>query len=325
MAFPVPIVVQLLVACHRCCCICHKFCGNKIEIHHIVPEAQGGPDTEENGIPLCFDCHAEVEAYYVQHPHGRRFTRSELKKHKQQWFALCRLPPWYASRGAVLSLPVEAVTVDDRIFETLRVDDRRPAQRLVGSLMQQNRPTRAEFARRVFERLRSPDEEARWEMGMVVEELVLWEPRLVPAEVLEEMSADATFTVRASAAICYYFLAAIEPASIPLDVLSKLAAEDDGYVASPARSAMLRLARARPVIIDIVAQYLDSDDVEDRNYAAKFMERIAQRDPDLLSEELIEHMRRHPDRTVQKVGRECYVKRKEAPGEPEKDYYLLMF
>lgn len=72
MVFSNTVVERLLVACHRRCCICHKFCGNKIEIHHIIPQAQDGPDTRENGIPLCFDCHAEVEAYNIQHPRVSR-------------------------------------------------------------------------------------------------------------------------------------------------------------------------------------------------------------------------------------------------------------
>jgi hypothetical protein len=57
MAFPPEVAEQALLACARYCCLCHKFCGNKIETHHIV---QGGGDTFENCIPLCFDCHAEV-------------------------------------------------------------------------------------------------------------------------------------------------------------------------------------------------------------------------------------------------------------------------
>ena len=60
MTFPPDVAERLLVACHRRCCICHKFTGTKMEIHHIVPRSEGGPDTQGNGIPLCFDCHADV-------------------------------------------------------------------------------------------------------------------------------------------------------------------------------------------------------------------------------------------------------------------------
>jgi len=76
-----------LVASGRCCCICHKFCGVRIETHHIRPVSKGGDDSFENCIPLCFDCHAEVEHYNDQHPRGRKFSESELRKLCDTWFS----------------------------------------------------------------------------------------------------------------------------------------------------------------------------------------------------------------------------------------------
>lgn len=35
MAFSEDIKTRTMVACGRCCCICHKFCGNNMEVHHI--------------------------------------------------------------------------------------------------------------------------------------------------------------------------------------------------------------------------------------------------------------------------------------------------
>jgi hypothetical protein len=87
MGFPSDIVERVLVACGRCCCICHKFCGTKIELHHIVQEADGGDNTFDNCIPLCLDCHAEVKAYNPHHPKGRKFTEGELVKHRDQWYS----------------------------------------------------------------------------------------------------------------------------------------------------------------------------------------------------------------------------------------------
>lgn len=87
MSFPKDVVDLALVAAGRCCCICHKFCGVRIETHHIRPVSKGGDDTFENCIPLCFDCHAEVEHYNDQHPRGRKFSESELRKHRDTWFS----------------------------------------------------------------------------------------------------------------------------------------------------------------------------------------------------------------------------------------------
>jgi hypothetical protein len=74
---------DMLVACGRRCCLCHRFCGNKIECAHIE---QGGPDELDNGIPLCLDCHAEVGAYNDQHPKGNKFSPRELKRHRDAWY-----------------------------------------------------------------------------------------------------------------------------------------------------------------------------------------------------------------------------------------------
>jgi HNH endonuclease len=85
MAFTESIAEKALLECGRCCCICHKFCGFKIELHHIIQKADSGEDTFENCIPLCFDCHAEVKAYNPKHPKGRRYTESELRQHRNRW------------------------------------------------------------------------------------------------------------------------------------------------------------------------------------------------------------------------------------------------
>ena len=87
MSFPKDVVDMALVASGRCCCICHKFCGVRIETHHIRPKSKGGDDSSENCIPLCFDCHAEVEHPNDQHPRGRKFSENELLKHRDTWFS----------------------------------------------------------------------------------------------------------------------------------------------------------------------------------------------------------------------------------------------
>jgi HNH endonuclease len=86
-------VERLLVACHRCCCICHRFCGVKMEIDHIVQQAEDGPDTYENAVPVCFECHAEIHSYNDKHPRGRKFQPTELRGHRDQWFSICRDRP----------------------------------------------------------------------------------------------------------------------------------------------------------------------------------------------------------------------------------------
>ncbi len=91
--FPKDDVAKLLVKCHRRCCICHRFCGVKIEIDHIVQKADNGSDTIDNAIPVCFECHAEIHSYNNRHPRGRKFTSAELRGHKDQWLTICTNNP----------------------------------------------------------------------------------------------------------------------------------------------------------------------------------------------------------------------------------------
>ncbi len=86
MSFPQDVKEKALVACGRCCCICHKFCGNNMEVHHIIQHADGGTDEFDNAIPLCLDCHAEVGQYNPRHPKGTKFTIGELKGHRDKWY-----------------------------------------------------------------------------------------------------------------------------------------------------------------------------------------------------------------------------------------------
>lgn len=68
-----------------------------MQIHHIDPDAQGGSGDYENGIPVCLDCHAEIESRSNM---GRRFTASELKEHRDRWFAIVRDRPEVLLRAA---------------------------------------------------------------------------------------------------------------------------------------------------------------------------------------------------------------------------------
>lgn len=88
MGFSSVVVEDALVASARCCCICHKFCGTRIETHHLKSIHKGGDDGFENCIPLCFDCHAEVGHYNNEHPRGRKYSEGELKKHRDKWYAM---------------------------------------------------------------------------------------------------------------------------------------------------------------------------------------------------------------------------------------------
>ena len=98
MAFNRDEVADLLVKCHRRCCICHRFCGFKIETDHMQPTGEGGKDDIDNALPVCFECHSEIHCYNNDHPRGRKFTERELRGHKEQWLRICENNPGILSQ-----------------------------------------------------------------------------------------------------------------------------------------------------------------------------------------------------------------------------------
>jgi HNH endonuclease len=73
---------KMFTRCMRLCCLCRKQCGTNIEAAHIIDEAAGGSNDEDNGIPVCFDCHQEMGAYRDSHPKGNKFRAEELKQRR---------------------------------------------------------------------------------------------------------------------------------------------------------------------------------------------------------------------------------------------------
>jgi len=129
MAFDRDQVSDLLARCHRRCCICHRFCGVKIETDHIEPNEQGGDDSIENAIPVCFECHAEIHSYNDKHPRGRKFLPEELRFHRDQWMRICAQRPEAlvsASRASDVG-PLQAL-IDELEFNTAVAHKISPAE-----------------------------------------------------------------------------------------------------------------------------------------------------------------------------------------------------
>ena len=87
MGFSEKVQADALVACGRCCCICHKFCGTKIALHHIKQKAYGGDDSFDNCIPLCLDCHEDMGKPDPRHSTGKHYSSKELVMHRDNWYS----------------------------------------------------------------------------------------------------------------------------------------------------------------------------------------------------------------------------------------------
>lgn len=78
MAFSESLKKRIRDQAHLQCCICEQV---GIEIHHIIPQREGGPDTESNAAPLCPSCH---EAY-GDNPRKRNLIRER----RDIWYKIC--------------------------------------------------------------------------------------------------------------------------------------------------------------------------------------------------------------------------------------------
>lgn len=60
------------------CCLCQTFF---IDVHHIIPESDGGPNTIDNAAPLCQNCHDG----YGDNPQKRK----SIKETRDWWYLKC--------------------------------------------------------------------------------------------------------------------------------------------------------------------------------------------------------------------------------------------
>jgi len=93
MGFSPTIKQQVMTDTARHCCVCHRYKGIKIEVHHLIQEADGGPNTYENAIPLCFDCHSDAGHFNDRHPRGTKFSIPELINARNKWYEFVKNNP----------------------------------------------------------------------------------------------------------------------------------------------------------------------------------------------------------------------------------------
>ena len=86
MGFSREVKLKVLLSCARHCCVCHRYTGVKVEVHHIVPKDKGGSDSFQNAIALCFDCHCDAGHYHARHPRGTKFSKDELIASRDLWY-----------------------------------------------------------------------------------------------------------------------------------------------------------------------------------------------------------------------------------------------
>lgn len=82
------IKIEVLIRAARHCCVCHRYAGLKVEVHHIKQRSKGGTDSLQNAIALCFDCYTDAGHYNSDHPRGTKFSPSELVLARDRWYEI---------------------------------------------------------------------------------------------------------------------------------------------------------------------------------------------------------------------------------------------
>ena len=80
MPFPEDVKIEVTERAHLRCCVCKNL---GVEVHHIIPERENGPDTADNAVSLCPSCHDT----YGCNPAKREF----LREARDQWYEICEI------------------------------------------------------------------------------------------------------------------------------------------------------------------------------------------------------------------------------------------
>lgn len=79
MPFSESVVTEARMKAHFRCVVCRD--KPFVEVHHLVPEAQGGSNTLDNAAPLCAGCHD----LYGNNPDKRK----QISQMRDQWYDIC--------------------------------------------------------------------------------------------------------------------------------------------------------------------------------------------------------------------------------------------
>ena len=79
MAFSEKVKLEAKQRADFCCVVCHQ---PFVEVHHIVPQFDGGPDTIENAAPLCGSCHDLFG--------GNPDKRKQIREMRDFWWEVCK-------------------------------------------------------------------------------------------------------------------------------------------------------------------------------------------------------------------------------------------
>jgi len=106
MPFPDSVRNEALRKAHFMCVACHV---PFVEVHHITPQSEGGPDTFDNAAPLCPGCHGIYGANPVY--------RKQIRQMRDNWYDVCEKR--FSASGFEFGRQLNALT---ETLRTVRAD-----------------------------------------------------------------------------------------------------------------------------------------------------------------------------------------------------------
>lgn len=122
VSVPDALAVEVLAKCARHCCVCRRYRPLQLQVHHIIPIAEGGSDDLANLIPICISCHSDV---HTATRLTRRFKAEELRLHRDAVYKLVEAGSLPASSDTTSSFEQLAEQVSREIRDHL--DESRPS------------------------------------------------------------------------------------------------------------------------------------------------------------------------------------------------------
>lgn len=110
MPFPESVKREAKQKAHYKCVICHK---PFVEVHHIIPQHESGPDTLDNTAPLCGYCH---DVYG-----GNPAKRKQIREMREFWWDFCANVPTYPIE---MELNKKLDTISESLHQSLLTQDR---------------------------------------------------------------------------------------------------------------------------------------------------------------------------------------------------------
>lgn len=113
------------------CCRCQSI---GVEVHHIVPQHESGPDTFENAAPLCAKCHED----FGNNPAKRK----EIRNMRDWWYeqvpTLFRQDTGFSQLEEKIDLLVTAITQNAASVSQLQILLGEFCERLIGGITPEN-------------------------------------------------------------------------------------------------------------------------------------------------------------------------------------------